>query len=311
MKSPVFSPIDPPLLLLAFLSLASQPTTRRLLLSRWRAWISADRLQNAETALLEVGHAVSHGGRLEASDDGLDALRQRCGEFSSWHKLFITILPALALGLEPDGAAARRLNRAPVLQALVLAARYGLPVDAARATLPNVTRLLLTLDTPTGAHGLPVVGGNLYANAHTIAGLRSALLNHALMLGDAGMPQARATPAPDVCPEPSSLTAAMRSAGGSEASVGVFVDRVRSVMVEMLPGPLSDSLPISAVFDAYTTTFPGDLTIDAFKSQLLASQRLGKLALRQLDRPEALPEEVRIRSEIVGRRHRFHLVLKD
>lgn len=311
MKSPVFSPIDAPLLLLAFLSLANKPTTRRSLSSRWRAWISADRLQNAESVLLEVGHAVSRDGKLAASDDGLDALRQRCGEFSSRHKLFVTILPALALGLEPDGAAARRLNRAPVLQALVLAARYGLPVDAARATLPNVARLLLTLDTPTSAQGLTVVGGNLYANAHTIDGLRSALVNHALMLGDAVMAQACAVPAPEVCAEPSSLAATTRSAAGSEASVGAFADRVRSVMVDMLPGPLSDSLPISAVFDAYTIAFPGDLTIDAFKSQLLASQRQGKLALRQLDRPEALSEEVRIRSEIAGRRHRFHLVLKD
>lgn len=312
MKPPVFSPVDAPSLLLAFLSLAGGSATRRSLATRWRAWLNADRLQMAESVLVDAGHSVSCEGRLVATVDGLDVLRQRFGQFSSRQKLFVTVLPALALGLEPDGMAARRLNRAPILQALVLSARYGLPVDPVKVTLPHVMRMLLTLDAPNDAEGFAVSGGSMFADAHTVAGLRRALLDHALMLGDATRATIRSTPVLDARAEPASSTPpAVEVPNGLAVPVEEFADRVRSVMVGMPPGVLSDSLPVSVVFDAYITAFPGDLTIDLFKSQLLASRRQGKLALRQLDRPEALPEEVRNRSEIVGRRHRFHLILRD
>jgi hypothetical protein len=298
MHVPVLSAVDAALVFSACLSLSPKPVTRAAFSQRWRAYLGPDRLRAGEEALLASGALLLGAGQLALSAEGQRAVARRCGPFKTRAQLEATVLPALALGLDATGPAAQRLKSGPVLQALVLAARFGLAVDATTVTLPQVVRALLSLEAAGGV--VRVDGGDAFNAADSTARLRSALIACALGLGDRAALRTGAEP-----------VALPRLAANAGTPLPVFAARVRTLMLDMPLGTLSDSQPVADVFDAYAAAHPGELTLEAFKCRLLDAQRQGLIALRQLDRPEALPSQTRSRSEIEGRRNRFHLILRD
>jgi len=299
MHVPALSAVDAALVVSACLALSPKPVTRAAFIQRWRAYLDPDRLRAGEETLLARGELVISAERLALSADGQQAVVRRCGPLTTRAQLESMVLPALALGLNATGPAARRLKAGTVLQALVLAARFGLAVDARTVTLAQVVRALLRLESAGGV--ARVDGGDAFAAAESTPRLRSALIACALRLGDQAAVQG--TSAESVV--------GSGPAGNAGTALAVFAERVRALMLDMPIGTLSDSFPVADVFDAHAAAHPGELTLEAFKCRLLDAQRQGLIALRQLDRPEALPSHTRLRSEIEGRRNRFHLILRD
>ena len=72
--------------------------------------------------------------------------------------------------------------------------------------------------------------------------------------------------------------------------------------------PLTDSVAISQVYDAYGRQYADAGSLESFKARLLQVHIDGRLTLLTLDRPEALERDLRTRSTIEGAQRRYHLI---
>jgi hypothetical protein len=274
----------------AYLCWRKKPLTIGELASYIKKYAQRNTVEQGVSLLSRQGYVEIEGKRLHLTPSGRTAGAARYGVLDKKTTLENVVWPAMALGLDPTSKAAKRLSTPSILGAVLLAVLYELPLDAAKATSNQVIatlarrglggeiRLAATAEIKAFAQALDSIDEPQK--------LRPILIQLALQLNQPKMM------------EPT-------------LSVTEFAQRVQGIVDQSSTPPLSDAVAISQVYDAYGRLYPDAGSLDSFKQRLLEANRAEHIYLLTLDRPEALPDDVRNRSQIQGRsRRRFHLIVR-
>lgn len=299
LRTPVLSALPPRVLVHSLLHIQSKPLSRKVLASRLRQLIDGDALGSSLEELAAEALVQARGASWELSTAGSAEAHARFGNPTKRGHLEALVWPALVLGLDPADPSTAPLASVTSLRAVTLAALYGVPVDPKRVTLNSVVAALISRGlSHRPAHCVQRQIGLEPVSLASAADLRRQLLRVGLELAALDTPSQPAVPPEEAVP------------AQDPVSIDVFAERVLATIAGLPPGLLRDSVPVADVYDAYRETYEGTGELPMFKERLLEAQRARLLALRQLDRPQALPDALRQRSEISGKRHPLHLILR-
>lgn len=202
------------------------------------------------------------------------------------------ILPALALGLDPKSASAKRLSRGENLRAVALARAFKLHVSLETITLSQAIGIILA----RSAAGFPVAVSSESSSGiepqtttfTELAALRKALVKSAVSLS--------------VKPESDT------DGDDDDNELDAFASRVKEVAAKLETPPFSHKVSISQVYDAYGRAHRDVGSLDAFKTRLYRAAIKDHLTLLPLNDPSAMSEELKARSEIPAGLSPLHFV---
>jgi len=247
--------------------------------------LSGPRIDAAVTAMIAAEQVEKSGKRLRLTPAGRQAADRSFGKLPPKAGDYIrrVVLPALALGLRPDGTAGRRLAKADVLRAAFLVRIYRLPLDIEKVTLGHAVASLLQRglagqSAPARESRLGGVAGNIGSLSEPDQ-LRKAIL--VLGLGHAAQP---------VSAPPPPLPAA--------GDLGPFSRQVLAVVAKTTTPPFPHKTAIAQVYDAYGRQYADAGSLHSFQQRLLQARKAGLLRLLPLDQPDALPPDVLKRSQV-------------
>lgn len=324
-----FSPIQPELVVQAYLSGAKKEYSLPQLQNGLKALLSADAVDKAAATLIELGKASLERNKVLLTPAGKASALQVPKANEEWETIRSRILPLIALGVNlNDTAACQKLAKSDALVAAAITVAFGLPkeimasINAVRSEI--IWRVLReALPKVIGKGPFPsilkpgvvertLLAGVAGVNANSILEATNALAAYAIGAEKNGVDALRRrlvqigihlADRPKVQAQPSA-TEVLNGTGN-------FATKVHGIASKLSTPPFQGRVAIAQVYDAYGKVYPDAGALKRFKERLVDAARSREIQLGRLELPERMGNDLRERSETRWDQDSVHFVIID